>query len=332
MDSLRSSVEEPAIYLRWATNESSEPPRVSLVTNSHVDQPPQLMVNNAVKIESCDFRDRTWQKEHSSGRLMSILWINMEKRSSRLTLDVRQTDLNAIIDSFDIREAADYTLTCFGGCATFPSASSDDDFQGAAFVPHLISMLWRHRTATAQNHVVCWGDQWVLKVTQALLQDLKHLASSPMFPALLAAAMLGRRIDLELQHLSDRISEVELRTRCHPFGPSTTPQAQGSFHRLSTNMSGCSTHLAGLERIETIIRNIVARVKEYELREYLKPKPCYSQFQRMTNLLNERLEIERAQIKFLSRRTEVRLIAVKPNLSTLSLPLPFSLLPLSHKV
>ena len=285
------------IYPRWNTNESSELPRGSLVTKSHVGQAPQSVGNDTVKIESCVFRDRTWQNDNSSDRLMSIIWINLDKNPSKWTLDVRPTHLDIITESFDIREATDYTFTCAGGCATFPPASSDDDIKFAAFMPDLFSIVWRHQTATARNQVLCWGDQWVLKTMQALLQDLKHLASNPMFPALLAAAMLGRLIDRDPQNLSHKIQEVEARTRCHPFRTFTIPQAQGSFHSLSTIMSGCSTHLAGLERIETVIRNILDRVKDYESNEDISSKPRYPQLQKLTSLLNERLEIERAQIK-----------------------------------
>ena len=250
---------------------------------------------------------------------LRLVWVRLHKDSIPWKLDINEKDLDSVLDTFNLRSAYKYAFTSAGGITFMPVRADErpHTIVCAVFMPDLFGIAWNHNLTTHQTSAVCWGDEWILKALQDIISYQVSLSHHPMFPALLAAIMLGRLLDRDLHRDAHRIEEVENRTRYHPRQNTAAGTAEGSYASLSAKMSGCAAAFAGLERIAGVLHVILDAISAYRqpqrrMETDEKVEHISAAVRKCVGLLRDRLKMEEAQIKFLTRRVEVQLTAVSP--------------------
>lgn len=260
---------------------------------------------------------KTTLRDTGDDVLLRLAWVTLHKDPIPWKLDIKNSDLNLILESFNITPGYRYTFSAPGGIAFIPAQAQEDpqDLVCSVFILDMFAIIWNHDFTTHRTSALCWGDQWVIETMHSLLTHLKPLSQHPIFPALLAATLLGRLLERVLNRLVNSIEAVENRTQFHSRRHTATGIADGSYASLSAQMSGCASTLAGMERITRVFHMILDSILNYEPRRH--GIETYEEIELVSGevnvcacVLRDRLAMEEVQIRFLSRRVDIQLTAV----------------------
>lgn len=303
-----------AVYPSFCFNENSHALDVSETCPFHPSHRIQLR-------QIPDFDIGHWLKEsppHGNGTesLLRLVWVRLCKDVRPWQLNIRKSSLDAILQTFNITQAYNYSFTAPGTFAIMPVGQTlhSNTLVFSLCMPDLFAVVWAHDAASGKTEGVCWADEWISKTMQDIMNHLKEWALHPLFLALAVSVMLGYLLDRDLDREVKSIAAVENRTRYTGIKHTSVGIAEGDFPSLSARMSGCAVSLAGLGRISDVLKDFLGEMSGYSQRHGVKDDPKLKHINlkvdECVETLRRRLKMQNIQVEYLSRRVEVQLRAV----------------------
>ena len=260
------------------------------------------------------------ERQDNRCSLLRLAWVALRKESLPWRIDVQESNLDLILQSFQISTAYKYAFTAPCGFKVLPTpqvgltASSSKIQIFAIFLPEIFSISWKYDFQSHQTKALCWASKWVTATLQDIISCQRALVQHPLFLALVAGSMLGQLLDRDLNLRNKTISEVETRTRYHSWVTPSSGSAEGSYAELSARMSGCAATLAGSRRIARTLHEVVQEIVlilEKHCEVWSKEvKDMRQTMEECVEMLRKRLVMQDIQIDFLSKRVDIQLTAV----------------------
>ena len=263
----------------------------------------------------------------ASALLLRTVWVQLNKEMRPWQLCVRKSDLDVILQKFEIEEAYQYGFTSPGNFAVIPGCRAKKDSDTLVFslcVLDLFAVSWKYDTESGRTDSVCWTSDWICEAMQDVMSQRQEWARHPLFLALVACVMLNSLLDRDLTREVKNIATVENRTGCRGFKYTFVGIARGDYATLSQRMSGCAVLLSGLDRICKVLNEFLGDLSSYSQRYGVSDihglRDVNSEVEKCIESLQRRLKMQKIQIDYLSRRVEVQLTAVSNALVILHIP------------
>ena len=282
------------------------------------DQTPQFREDRVSDQDVASWLDRRTKVQHStsSGITASIciIWITIGDSGNKM--DIRESNMDLILERFDLKRAFSYNSSLHHGliCLQTSHASSSTIRSYSLCFGYWNRLIWTHDTSTSKTNVVYIGERDRSDLMQQAIKHLKRLFWHPMFLAIAASAVGMQWLEDEFYDAEGSVVEVEQRTKHSRWQKTLWDPAQGSYAYLSANMSGVASTLADCEYARSIMEEVLTGLSAYTVEEKSSAEDEASrlqlEFRECIQLLQQRSRSLGSFIRSHSRRADVQLTAV----------------------
>lgn len=321
MEGLNAVVlDRAALHPYFCSNESSDELEVSEIRPLHPSH--ELKKRQIPNVDVGPWLRTELPYEAEASPLLRLVWVRLHKDVHPWQLNIRKSNLDAVLENFKIGEVYRYSFTSPSSFAIMPASQTEHSksLVFSLFMPDLFAIAWTHDAGSRRTEGICWADDWISEAMQDIVSHQKGWVRHPFFLALVVSVMLGNLLDRDLDREVKRIAAVENRTRYHGFKHTSVGIAEGDYASLSRRMSGCAVSLLGLERIFKVLNEFLSEIslhsQNYGVDGDSKMVDIDLEVNGCVETLKRKLKMQKIQIDFLSGRVEVQLTAVKSASST----------------
>lgn len=183
-----------------------------------------------------------------SVHLLQVAWIRRKWASPSFQIDILKSMQESILQRFEISEDF-FQYACHPLRDAF-FRFSDDELGSQLFaigIPDRCLVIWKHHPGTAQVNIVCWADEYELKILKSAFQWSQMFARDPLVPFIFTVMALEHWIDKHLQENVVDITEVETRTQFTNWLIDEKYMPNDSDTALTARMGGTAASLAHCE-------------------------------------------------------------------------------------
>ena len=243
----------------------------------------------------------------------AIIWINGNVSVWPWNVEIKRETESLILERLQLKQARQI-IPVSGGFVRLPQHSkSRHSF--ALYMFERFILVWTHDMSTGRTVAICWNDEtWFPRSDfENVIEQQATLVKHPMYVGYCAAISMTRQHEGDLERNRNSIIGVEARTAHNTFYKNWTA-AEGSLAALSAEMSGCTQYLACTDKELDIMREVLELVMDDEWTASRGRIDCANgalqELKRCASVLRQRLEAQRREIRYVTRRAEVQLTAV----------------------
>ena len=251
-------------------------------------------------------------------RHLAIIWIRGNVSVWPWNVEIKRETENLILGRLQLRQARQIIPVSGGLVRLLENSKSRHSF--ALYMFERFILVWTHDTSTGRTVAVCWNDEiWFPRSDfQNVIEKQATLVKHPMYVGYCAAISMTRQHECDIERNRNSIIGVEARTSHNTFYKNWTA-AEGSLAALSAEMSGCTQYLACTDKELDIMREVLDLVIDDEWTasrgQVESSHGAFRNLKRCALVLRQRLQAQKREIRYVTRRAEVQLTAVSDNLS-----------------
>ena len=250
--------------------------------------------------------------DHDS-RQSVIIWIKGNVSVWPWNIEIRPETESLILERLQLKRARQI-IPVSGGFVHLPE-NSKSRHSFALYLFERFILVWTHDMNTGRTVAICWNDEiWFPRSDfEKVIEQQAALAKHSMYFGYCAAISMTRQHEGDIERNRNRIIGVEARTSHNTFYKTWTA-AEGSLAALSADMSGCTQYLACTDKELDIMREVLDIAMEDQWTassgQLGSAHGALEDLKRCALILRQRLEEQRREIRYVTRRAEVQLTAV----------------------
>ncbi|KAL4888547.1 hypothetical protein BDV59DRAFT_211044 [Aspergillus ambiguus] len=257
------------------------------------------------------------QTVEGHSRLLQLVWVNF--RHMEKVYDISSPVLELLLENFHIEVAAQWNRTAFASLSSFPPVQYANDlvFSYSSSKYPKTAAAWSHIPSKNLTRGVFFATQDRIPRLQSLLGSMKAAAGHQMLVALVFGMSLSGIVENVHMEIKDKVHQVEVRTRFHPWTSLSEAPAQGSYPSLLQKMTGAKTRLASLCKKTEILQETCGFIREnlfckhegavsLDISVSDLAKEAAEVIERYTRVLEKRTALQKADIRYFQERTEAQ--------------------------
>ena len=270
-------------------------------------------INDSMAASWLDGLSEENDSTHGKRCHLAIIWIKGNVSVWPWNVEVKRETESLVLERLRLKQARQ-VIPVSGGFVRLPE-NSKSRHSYALYMFERFILVWTHDMSTGRTVAICWyDDTWFPRSDfETVIEQQAALAKHPMYVGYCAAISMTRQHEGDIERNRNSIIGVEARTSHNTFYKNWTA-AEGSLAALSAQMSGCTQYLACTDKELDIMREVLDLVMDDQWTAsgglFNRANGALEELNRCASVLRQRLEAQRREIRYVTRRAEVQLTAV----------------------